>query len=91
MILEALRIIAGLILILFIPGYALTWAFFPEKEDITYSERIAYSFVLSISGVMLTVLFIDLVLGIDTTPFNIVITIIAFTLLSLVAWKVHLS
>ncbi len=91
MILESLRIIAGLLLILFIPGYALTWAFYPEKQDITWSERISLSFVLSIAGVMLSILFIDIVLGIDTTPLNIVITIIVLTLLSLLAWRVHLS
>lgn len=90
MILETLRVIAGLVLILFVPGYALTWAFYPQKQDITVSERVALSFALSISGVMLAVLFIDLVLGIDTTALNIVLTIIALTLLSLLAWRIHL-
>jgi len=40
--LESLRIIAGLILILFIPGYALTWAFYPEKKDLSQTERLLY-------------------------------------------------
>jgi len=91
MILELLRAIFGLVLILFIPGYALTWAFYPVRKDITDSERIALSFALSISGVMLWVLFIDLVLGIDTTPINLVLAIIVLTLLSLVAWRLHLN
>jgi len=91
MILELLRAIFGLVLILFIPGYALTWAFYPVRKDITDSERIALSFALSISGVMLWVLFIDLVLGIDTTPINLVLAIIVLTLLSLVVWKIHLN
>lgn len=90
MIIEILRVIAGLILILFIPGYVLTWAFYPRKQDITDIERIALSFALSISGVMLSVLFVDLVLGIDTTPVNIVITILALTFLAVFAWKIHL-
>ncbi len=90
MMLEILRIITGLILILFVPGYALSWAFFPQRQNITYSERIALSFVLSIAGVMVTILFIDLVLGIDTTPINIVISIITLTVLSLISWKIHL-
>lgn len=91
MILELLRAIFGLVLVLFIPGYALTWAFYPLRKDITDSERIALSFALSISGVMLWVLFIDLVLGIDTTPLNLVLAIIILTLLSLVVWRIHLN
>ncbi len=90
MILELLRAIVGLVLIMFIPGYAMTWAFYPERKDITDTERIALSFALSISGVMLSILFIDLLLGIDTTPLNIVLTIIFLTLLSLVIWRIHL-
>ncbi len=90
MIIESLRVIAGLILILFIPGYALTWAFYPKKHDIATGERIALSFALSISGVMVSVLFIDLVLGIDTTPINTVITILALTFIAVLAWKMHL-
>lgn len=90
MILEVLRIVFGFILILFIPGYALTWAFFPRKQDITTNERLALSFVLSIPGVMLSVLFIDLVLGVDTTPMNIVLTILGLTLMAAITWKVHI-
>ncbi len=90
MILESLRIIAGLILILFIPGYALTWAFYPRKQDIDYGERIALSFALSISGVMLSVLFVDLALGIDTTPINILLTILGLTFAAILTWRIHL-
>jgi len=91
MILEILRAIFGLVLVLFIPGYALTWAFYPVRKDITDSERIALSFALSISGVMLWVLFIDIVLGIDTTPINLVVAIIILSLLSLAVWRIHLK
>jgi uncharacterized membrane protein len=90
MIFEILRTIAGLILTLFIPGYALSLAFFPQKQDMDRSERIALSFALSIAGVMVTILFTDLVLGIDITPVSIVLSIITLTLISLIAWKVHL-
>lgn len=90
MIIELLRVMAGLILILFIPGYVLTWVFFPRKQDITGVERLAYSFALSISGVMLSVLFVDMVLGVDTRPVNVTITILALTLLSFFSWKIHL-
>jgi len=90
MILETIRIIIGLILILFVPGYAMTWALYPGKDDITWEFRIAISFPLSISGVMLSVLFSDIVLGIDTTPSNIVFIIISLTVLTFLFWKLHL-
>ncbi|MDJ1423611.1 MAG: DUF1616 domain-containing protein [Candidatus Methanoperedens sp.] len=90
MIVELVRVVVGLVLILFVSGYALSWAFFPKNEDIAGDERIALSFVLSIAGVIFSVLFIDLMLGIDTTPSNIVVTIVALILLSLLVWKVHL-
>ena len=90
MIVELVRVVAGLILILFIPGFALTWAFFPRKGDIDRRERVALSFALSIAGVMLSVLFIDMALGLDTTPPNIIISLVSLTLLSLFIWKAHL-
>ncbi len=90
MIIESIRIITGLLLILFVPGYALTWAFFPKRTDITTGERISLSFALSISGVMLSVLFADIVLGVDTTPFNIVIIILLLTFLAILVWRMHL-
>lgn len=44
-----LRTYMGVILVLFLPGYALTGALFPAKKDIDGIERAAISFGLSIS------------------------------------------
>lgn len=44
-----LRTYLGIILVLFLPGYALTGALFPAKKDIDGIERAAISFGLSIS------------------------------------------
>lgn len=44
-----LRTYLGVILVLFLPGYALTGALFPAKKDIDGIERAAISFGLSIS------------------------------------------
>ena len=60
-ILSALRIIFGLVFLLFVPGYALTLALFPRKEEITLIERVGFAGVLSIVADILTTLFIDLV------------------------------
>ncbi len=80
------RAIAGYILILFVPGYALTWALYPTHEELAFIERIALSFVLSIVSVMISVLFADIFLGIDVTPPNIVIVIIIVTALAALMW-----
>ena len=82
-ILELLRMIFGLILVFFIPGYALTLAFFPRKTEITPIERIGLSFVLSIAAVLLTVLFMDVGFGIETTTENIIIGILLVTAFAL--------
>ncbi|MHC1585705.1 MAG: DUF1616 domain-containing protein [Candidatus Syntropharchaeia archaeon] len=86
MIGELFRIVFGLILIFFLPGYALSFVIFPKKKEITLLERIALSFGLSMASVLLTVLFIDLALGIPTTPKNIAISILSITVVALVIW-----
>jgi uncharacterized membrane protein len=84
------RAIAGYILILFIPGYALTLALYPTREELPFIERLALSFVLSIVGVMISVLFADIYLGIDVTPVNIVVTTLIVTSLAALVWQVRI-
>lgn len=86
MLIETLRAVLGLLLTLFIPGYAFVLALYPKKKDIGAVERIALSSVLSIALTMLTALFLDLVLGVDYTAENMVIALVAFTILCLAAW-----
>ena len=59
------RIILGLLLVLFLPGYSLIAALFPAKDDLDGIERIALSFGLSIAVVPL------LGLALNYTPFGI--------------------
>ncbi|MEA1944277.1 MAG: DUF1616 domain-containing protein [Euryarchaeota archaeon] len=59
------RVILGLLLVLFLPGYSLIAALFPRKDDLDGIERIALSFGLSIAVVPL------LVLTLNYTPFGI--------------------
>ena len=60
-----IRIILGLPLVLFLPGYSLIAALFPRKDDLDAIERIALSFGLSIAIVPL------LGLALNYTPFGI--------------------
>ncbi|MCW3134407.1 MAG: DUF1616 domain-containing protein [Methanophagales archaeon] len=59
------RIILGLPLVLFLPGYALIATLFPRKDDLDGIERIALSFGLSIAITPL------LGLALNYTPFGI--------------------
>jgi len=60
-----IRIIFGLPLVLFLPGYALIAVLFPRKDDLDVIERIALSFGLSIAVVPL------LGMALNYTPFGI--------------------
>jgi uncharacterized membrane protein len=62
---SAVRIILGLPLVLFLPGYSLVAALFPRKDDLDGIERIALSFGLSIAITPL------LGLALNYTPFGI--------------------
>ncbi|HJH29363.1 MAG TPA: DUF1616 domain-containing protein [Methanosarcinaceae archaeon] len=69
-----IRTILGLIMVLFLPGYALIAALFIGKDDLDAIERIALSFGLSIAVVPL------LGLGLNYTPFGIRLVPIIITL-----------
>ena len=70
------RIILGLPLVLFLPGYALIATLFPRKGDLDGIERVALSFGLSIAITPL------LGVGLNYTPFGIRLTPV-LTVLSL--------
>jgi hypothetical protein len=77
--LSILRAILGLILIFFIPGFAFTWVIYSKRSDLSLIVRISLSCVLSIAIVMLSSLFLDFVMGIETTGLNVVITLLIIT------------
>ena len=59
------RVLLGLLLVLFLPGYSLVAALFPRRDDLDGIERIALSFGLSIAVVPL------LGLGLNYTQYGI--------------------
>jgi len=84
--LNVLRIILGLPLMLFFPGYALIAALFPKKSALDGIERLALSFGLSIAAVPL----IGLVLNYTTWGIRLYPVLISVTIFiiitSVVAW-----
>jgi hypothetical protein len=83
---EGLRVLVGFLNLLFIPGFVISLALFPRFTDMGLIQRLAYSTVLSISSVISLVLFMDVVLGVDTTPQNISFGIGVFSASLLVIW-----
>ena len=86
-----LRVAFGLAFLFFIPGFALTWALYVTKDEIAIINRLALSFVLSLATAMLSTLFLDSVIGVDTTPLNIVITLVIFSVLMVLIWEIRLQ
>ena len=72
-ILATLRIIFGLIYLLFLPGYILCWVIFPNNSEIDSVERVGLSFGLSIPLVLTWVLVLDTVFKVPLTASNIVL------------------
>ena len=80
-----IRILLGLPIILFLPGYSLISALFPKKDDLDPIERIALSFGLSIAIVPLIGLILNYTpLGIRLLPtlISVSLVIISLTLLA---------
>ena len=78
--LPAARAILGFILVFFVPGFAWTLVFF---RRISVIERIALAFGLSIAIVTLSILSLNVALGVRITGSNSVVTIIAVTVIAL--------
>ena len=87
---DTLRIIFGLPFILFIPGYVLIFALFPNKKSIDIIERIALSIGLSIAIVPLIGLGLNYtIFGIRLEPilFSIFIFIITIGTIGIYRWN----
>lgn len=85
------RIIFGLLLVLFLPGYSLIAILFPRKDDLGRIERVALSFISSIAIVPLLGLALNYTsYGIKLSPVLVVLS--TFTIsLSLIALVIRLN
>lgn len=101
-VLESLRIVFGSIYVLFIPGFIITYIFFPhtkefeekksEKENpkgsVDWIERIALSFALSIAIVPLAVFYLNLI-GLKINTLNSFLTILGILIISAIILRVR--
>ena len=87
-LISSLRIVYGSVYVLFLPGFLMSYLFFPvtseieKKGSIDWIERIALSFALSIAIVPLLIFYLNLA-GMRITALNSVIVVLIIILLSL--------
>lgn len=91
MIFEILNIFIRSIFTLFIPGFVLSWALFPERYKIDYLERIVMSFGLSLGVVYLIVFYLNFLFGIKINFQNTMLIIIAITIIGCISYIVRLE
>jgi hypothetical protein len=85
-ILSGLRVVFGFMLVLFLPGFYLSLIYYPRFRDLSIIERLVYSAVLSIASVMVLALFMEFVLGVNTTPRNLALFLCLLSFLALMVW-----
>ena len=84
-IVEAARVILAFLNLFFIPGFVISLVFFPRFADLGLIQRLVYSLILSI-GAVIAFLFVDIVLGVGTTPGTISLTLGVLSAFMLVVW-----
>lgn len=102
--LESFRIVFGSVYVLFLPGFIISYIFFPktkefeekansredtEKSAIDWIERIALSFALSIAIVPLAVFYLNLI-GVKINLLNSFLTILGIIIIAsaILIWKI---
>ena len=85
-ILDGLRVILSFLLLLFIPGFALSLVIFPRLTDLSIFDRLVYSAVLSIMSDIALVLFMGFVPGLEPTLENFTLVVCVFSAGVLMFW-----
>jgi uncharacterized membrane protein len=80
-----IRVVLGFIIVFLLPGFAWTFVFFKRINNI---ERIALSFGLSIALVTLSIIALNMLLGMRINGTNALVTIIVITIIALVIYLI---
>jgi len=83
--LPAIRAILGFILAFFLPGFAWTLVFFSGRQ-INIVERLALSLGLSIAAVTLSIIVLHVLFGMTITGANSLLIIIVITIIAIVLY-----
>jgi uncharacterized membrane protein len=83
------RIIFGFLLVLFIPGFAISFLFYPKISDISKTIRIVLSCVISVGSTLCVLLFFDIFLGVNMKAVNITLILLFFSALVFIIWGIR--
>ena len=81
-----LRILLGFLLLVVIPGFALSLVLFPRLTDLSILDRLVYAAVLGITSAIAFVVFMDLMPGLEFTLENLTIIAGVFSAGALMVW-----
>ena len=81
-----LRIILGFLLLVVIPGFAISLVIFPRLTDMSIIDRLVYTAVLGITSVIAFVMFTDLMPGLDLTLSNLTLIAGVFSAVAFMVW-----
>jgi len=82
---KPLLILTGLMLVFVVPGYAWTIGLF-DDEEIDAIERFTIAFAVSIALVVLSIIYLNMLMGIKITRLTVIGDIALITLLGLAYW-----
>ena len=85
-ILGVLRIILGFLLLVVIPGFALSLVLFPRLTDLSILDRLVYTAVLGITSAIAFIVFMDLMPGLEFSLENLTIIASVFSAGALMIW-----
>jgi uncharacterized membrane protein len=85
-ILGVLRIILGFLLLVVIPGFAISLVIFPRLTDMSILDRLVYTAVLGITSAIAFVLFVDLMPGLELTLENLTLVAGVFSAGVFIVW-----
>lgn len=88
-ILEILMSLILLVIVLFLPGYFLSLAFFPKRKDLDGIERLTISFALSITILPLLVLIENQLLFIPIDYTSVVSTFLIMIIFGIAVWLIR--
>ena len=85
-IMGVLRIILGFLLLVGIPGFALSLVIFPRLTDMNILDRLVYTAVLGITSAIAFVVFLDLMPGLEPTVENLTLIAGVFSAGAFMVW-----
>lgn len=77
-----------MMLLVIVPGFAVSLALFPKKDELDLVERLGFSFVFGLLPQLLQY-FLDKNLGVPVNTTTTLGIIAAFTVVGLVVWKIR--